>query len=84
VGEGEYFGWKAFWGSNPEWRSRGRREATVVRHFGEAAVPETEWTACHVLTLHPGIRLTTTEKSRKTSGYSDTDNNQIKLRHCKP
>ena len=27
-----------FWGSNLEWRSRGRRDATVGRHFGEAAM----------------------------------------------
>ena len=37
---GAYFGWKSPRGSNSEWRSRGRREATLGRYFGEAAVPE--------------------------------------------
>jgi hypothetical protein len=35
-GGGAYFGWKAFWGSNPEWHSHRRIYATGGRHFGNA------------------------------------------------
>jgi hypothetical protein len=39
------FGWKTFWDSNPEWRSRAQTAAMgggggVVRHLGEAIMPE--------------------------------------------
>jgi hypothetical protein len=37
---GAYFGRKAFRDSNSHWHSRSRRQVTVGRHFGEAAVPE--------------------------------------------
>ena len=55
-----------FWASNPDWRSRERRDAAVGKHFGETAVPEGKCGPCPVFALYPGIRLTAEEKSWKT------------------
>ena len=52
-GGGAYFDWMAFWGSNPGWRSEGRKDATLDRHIGNAAMTEEECGPCPVFCVLP-------------------------------
>ena len=63
---GTYFGWKAFWGSNPEWLSRGRRNVTGKGTLVKQPYLRRNAGRASSFDLNPGIRLTTEEKSRKT------------------
>jgi hypothetical protein len=64
-GPGAYFGWVSSWDLNPEWRSRGLKDVTGGRHFGEAAFLRGNAGRAPSFELYPGILLTTEEKSRK-------------------
>jgi hypothetical protein len=67
MGEGDS-DWKAFWDSNPEWRSRDQRDTTGGKHFGEPIMPEGECRPYPILLSYTlAFALQLRKNHRKTS-----------------
>jgi hypothetical protein len=66
------FSWLAVWVLSPDWLSRKKRYATIIRYLGEAAAPGGKGAGrAPSLHLYSDICLTTEENHGKPqSGYS--------------